>query len=62
MQSQVIPGVIGKSVSVVQDEATQKLTVLPREHTGHSKHHLPTTKEMMTLHLGIARWLISKSD
>ena len=62
MQSQVIPGVTGKSVSVVQDEATQKLTALLREHTGHSKHCLPTTKEMMTLHLGIARWLIPKSD
>ena len=30
----------------VQKEAEQRLTVLPREHTGHSKHPLPTTQEM----------------
>ena len=41
---QVVPGVTVKFGSVVQDEARQRLTVLPREHTGHSKHHLPTTK------------------
>ena len=29
--------------------------VLPREHTGHSKHPLPTTQEM-TLHMDITRW------
>ena len=27
----------------VQNEAEQRLTVLPREHTGHSKHPLRTT-------------------
>ena len=32
--------------------------VLPREHTGHSKHPLPTTEEM-TLHMDITRWSIS---
>ena len=35
--------------------------VLPREHTGHSKHSLPTTKEK-TLHVDITRWSIPKSD
>ena len=34
--------------------------VLPREHTGHSKHPLPTTQEK-TLHLDITRWSIPKS-
>ena len=35
--------------------------VLPREHTGHSKHPLPTTQEK-TLHVDITRWSIPKSD
>ena len=35
--------------------------VLPREHTGHTKHPLPTTQEM-TLHMDITRWLTLKSD
>ena len=35
--------------------------VLPRECTGHSKHPLPTTQEK-TLHMGITRWSILKSD
>ena len=35
--------------------------ILPREHTGHSKYHLPKTPEK-TLHLDITRWLIPKSD
>ena len=43
--SQKVPGVIGKFGLGVQNEAEQRLTVLPREHTGHSKH-LPTTQEM----------------
>ena len=42
-------------------EAGQRLTVLPREHTGHSKHPLPTTQEK-TLHMDITRWSIPKSD
>jgi len=36
------------------------LRVLSREHTGHSKHPLPTTKEK-TLHMDITRWPILKS-
>ena len=35
--------------------------VLPREHTGHSKHPLPTTQEK-ALHMDIARWSTPKSD
>ena len=34
---------------------------LPREHTGHSKHPLPTTQEK-TLHMDITRWSTPKSD
>ena len=36
-------------------------TVLPREHTGHTKHPLPTTQGT-TLHMDITRWSIPKSD
>ena len=35
--------------------------VLPREHTGHNKHPLPTTEEK-TLHMDITRWSTLKSD
>ena len=35
--------------------------VLPREHTGHSKHPLPTTQEK-TLHMYTTRWSTPKSD
>ena len=35
--------------------------VLPREHTGHNKHPLPTTQEK-TLHMEITRWSTLKSD
>ena len=34
--------------------------VLPREHTGHSKHPFPTKE--VTLHMDITRWSILKSD
>ena len=34
--------------------------VLPREHTGHCKHPLPTTQEK-TLHVDITRWPTPKS-
>ena len=59
--SQETPGVTGKFGLGVQNEAGQKLTVLPRECTGHSKHPLPTTQEK-TLHMNITRWSIPKSD
>ena len=45
--SQEIPGVTGKFGLEVQNEADQRLTVLPKEHTGHSKHPLPTTQERL---------------
>ena len=35
--------------------------VFPREHTGNSKHSLPTTQEK-TLHMDITRWSTPKSD
>ena len=59
--SQEIPGVTGKFGHGVQNEAGKKLTVLPREHTGHSKHPLPTTQEK-ALHMDITRWSTLKSD
>ena len=60
--SQEIPGITGKLGLGVQNEAGRRLTrVLPREHTGHSKHPLPTTQEN-TLHMDITRWSIPKSD
>ena len=59
VESQEIPEVTGKFGLGVQNEAGQRLTrVLPREHTGHSKHPLPTR----TLHKDITRWSIPKSD
>ena len=59
--SQETPGVTGKFGLGIQNEAGQRLTVLPREHTGHSKHPLPTTQEK-TLHMDITRWSTPKSD
>ena len=61
VESQEIPGVTGKFGLGVQNEAGQRLTVLPREHTGHSKHSLPTTQEK-TLRMYITRCSTSKSD
>ena len=49
-ETQETPGVTGKFGFGVQNEADQRLTVLPRECTGHSKHPLPTTQET-TLHM-----------
>ena len=34
--------------------------ILPREHTGHSKHFQPITQER-TLHMDITKWSIPKS-
>ena len=58
---QEIPGVTGKFVLGVQNEAGKAKKVLPRECTGHSKQHLPTTQEM-TLHMDITGRSILKSD
>ena len=47
--SQETPGVTGKFSLGKQNKAGQRLTVLPREHIGHSKHSLPTaTREDST--------------
>ena len=61
--SQELPGVIGKFDLGVHNEVQQRLIprVLPREHTGHSKHSLPTTQEK-TLYMDMTRWSTSKSD
>ena len=59
--SQEIPGLIGKFGLGVQNETGQRLRVLPRERTGHSKHHLLTTQEK-TLHMDITRWSTPKLD
>ena len=59
--SQEIAGVTDKFDLEIQKEAGQRLTVLPRECTGHSKHPLPATKER-TLHMDITKWSIPKSD
>ena len=57
--NQEIHELTGKFGLGVQNEAGQALTVLPREHTGHSKHPLPTTQRK-TLHMDITRWSIPK--
>ena len=59
--SQEIPGVTCEFGLGVQNEAGQRLTVLPRECTGHNKQPLSTTQKT-TLHMDITRWSILKSD
>ena len=60
--SQEIPGVIGKSGLGVWNEAGQRLIEFCQEKTlSHSKQPIPTTQET-TLHMGISRWSIPKSD
>ena len=59
--SQEIPGITGKYGLRIKWSSAKANKVLPREHTGHSKHSLPTTQEM-TLHMDITRWSIPKSD
>ena len=58
--SQETPGVTGKFRLGIRNEAKANKD-LPREHTGHSKHPLPTTQEK-TLHMDITRWSTPKSD
>ena len=53
--------ITGKFGIEVQDEAGQRLTVLSREHTSHSKHPFLKTQEK-TLQREITRWSILKSD
>ena len=57
--SQETPGVTGRFG--MRNEAGQRLIVLPRKSTGHSKYPLPTTQEK-TLHMNITRWSTRKSD
>ena len=52
--NQEIPGITGKFVPRIQNEARQRLTVLPKEHAGHSKHAIPATQET-ALHMDISR-------
>ena len=60
--SQETPGVTGEFGLGIRNEAGQRLIrVLPREHTGHSKHPLPTTQEKI-LHMDITRWSTPKSE
>ena len=56
-----IPGVTGKFGHGVQNEAGQRLTVLPRKYTGDNKHPLLTTQEKI-LHMDITRWSMPKSE
>ena len=59
--SQEIPGVTGKFGLGIQNEVGQRLTVLPRECTGCSKHPFPATQEK-TLYMDITRWSGPKSN
>ena len=59
--SQEMPGVTGKFGLGIWNEAGQRLIVLPRKWTGHSKHPLSTTQEK-ALHMDITRWSTPKSD
>ena len=61
VESQETPGVTGKFGLGVQNEVRKRLIVLPREHTGHSKHPLPAIQEK-TLHMDITRRSTQKSD
>ena len=58
--SQETPGVTGKLGLGLRNEAGQRLRVLPRKCTGHSKHPLLTAQEK-TLHMDITRWSTPKS-
>ena len=59
--SQETPGVTGKFGLGVRNEAGQRIIEFYQEHTGHSKHPLPTTQEK-TLYMNITRWSTPKSD
>ena len=60
--NQELSEVTGKFGLGVQNEAGERLaSVLPKEHTGHSKQPLPKIQQM-TLHMNIIRRSIQKSD
>ena len=52
--SQEIPGVTGRLGLGVQNEAEQRLTVLPREYTGHSKHPIHQYKRQLYTRTSLA--------
>ena len=61
--SQETPEVTSKFGLGIRNETGQRLIeFLPREHTSHSKHPLPTTQEKTLLHMDITRWSTRKSD
>ena len=55
-----IPGLTGKFVLRVQNEAGKRLIELAKRTHWSYKHTLPTTLE--TLHMDITRWSIPKSN
>ena len=60
--SQEIPEVTGKfGLGSTKRSRSKANRILPKEHTDHSKHPLPTTQENI-LHMDITRWSILKSD
>ena len=59
--SQETAGVTGKFGLGIRNEAGQRLIEFCQEHTGHSKHPLPTTQEK-TLHMDITKRSTPKSD
>ena len=60
--SKETPGVTGKfGLESTERSRAKTNRVLPRECTGHSKHHLPTTQEK-TLHMDITKCSTPKSD
>jgi len=59
--SQELLGITGKFGPGIQNEAGQRLIVVPRELTVHSRHSLPAKQEK-TLHMDITRWSILKSN
>ena len=59
--SQELLGITGKFGPGIQNEAGQRLIVVPRELTVHSRHSLPAKQEK-TLHMDKTRWSILKSD
>ena len=59
--SQQIYRITGKLGPGMQNETGQQITILSREHAGHSKHPFPTAEETM-LPMDITKWSKQKSD
>ena len=57
----LLSGLLFQPLSLFPRVCGSGLPHFPREHTGHSKHLLPTTQEK-TLHMDITRWSTPKSD